>query len=197
MIRLFSNILDTIKRKKAMFILLIILTIAVCVLAVYSAINFDNGIISLDIGHVSYVKFLKGAGFMSFLFNSMLVTIIFAAIIWVCCLKRFLLPFGFLFYLYFVYSQVVIFVSLILIYGFFNVLVLMLFLIVFLLFEFLIFMLILLDLTNVCGSSCYFKDCFNLNTCSFKLLICLLLILIFLFCLLLMILKSFIILLVF
>ena len=198
MVKIFSRICETIKRKRAMFVLLILFSIAISVLAVYSAISFDSIAITIDIGNVTFVKFLRGdSGIISFIFGTLISILVFYFIMLICCFKKFLLPFAILFYLYFVYSQMVIFTSIIVIYGFFNVLILILFLIVFYLLEFLLFILLILELSNISGSSCYFKDCFNKDLCNVFLLTIGLMCLCVAFCVLLMLLKSFVLLLVF
>lgn len=198
MTKLFFRLGDNIRKHKTLFVVLLILTFIVGIIAVYSAINFEMIAITIDIGNVTFVKFLKGdTSFLPLVFGTLLVLLVFLAIITLCCFKKFLLPFAILFYLYFVYSQIVVLTSLIVIYGFFNTLILLFLLCVFFLLEFLVFVLIFLELFSICGSPCFFKDCFNSNSSCFLSLLILMTLLVFAFCLILAILKSFVILLVF
>jgi len=198
MAKLFFRLGDNIRKNKVLFGVLLILTIIVGIIAVYSAINFEMIAITIDIGNVTFVKFLKGdTSFLPLIFGTLLAFLVFLSIITICFSKKFLLPFAILFYLYFVYSQVVILTSLIVIYGFFNTLILLFLLITFNLLEFFVFIAIMLELFTICGSPCFFKDCFNTNNSCFLSLLIIMALLVFAFCLILAILKSFVILLVF
>ena len=198
MVNIFSRFCETIRRNKALFIVLILATIGISVLAIYSAINFESVAISIEIGNVSFIKFLRGdSGFIGFVFTSLLTSAGFYIIILLCCCKKFLFPVAVLFYLYFVYSQIVIFTSVMVIYGFFNVLILILCLLIFLLFEFFVFILLMLECLSICGTHTYFKDCFNSSVSCVGILSLGLVLLVLMFCLLITILKSFIILLIY
>ena len=193
-----SGIGDKIRRYKGLFIFLILATIIVSIIAIYSAINFETIAITIDIGNVTFVKFLKGeTSFLPLIFGSLIILLVFVGICCVCCAKKFLVPFSFLVYLYFVYSQMVVLTSLIVIYGFLNTLILIFFLSCFLLIEFFLFILVLLELISNCGSPCFFKDCFNVNHSSLRWLFLCWSVLVALFCLILALLKSFVLLLVF
>jgi len=196
--KILGSIKETIKQKKSLFIILVLLTIAISVLAVYSAISFNSLAITLDIGNVAFIKFLRGdSGIVGFLFGALLTCLVFYAIILFCCCKKSFFLVAIVFYLYFVYSQMVIFTSIMIIYGFFNVIILILILIAFLVCEFLLFILLILELQKICGSVCYFKDCFNKNLCNVLAISILLVAINMFFCILLILLKSFVILLVF
>lgn len=181
-----------------MFIILLISTIAVAVLAVYSAMRFKASEISININNVAFLKFLKGdSGFISFIFSSILAVGVVYSILLCCCCKKFLCTIAVVFYLYFVYYQMVVLTSIIVIYGFFNTLILFLFLFLFFVLEFVVFIFLLLELCLKTSCNAYFKTCFNSNLSLVLLLSVALLILTLAFCLMLTLLKSFIILLVF
>lgn len=192
-----SRLGEKIRRYKGLFIFLILATIIVSIIAVYSAINFETIAITIDIGNVAFVKFLKGeTSFLPLIFGMLVIFLVFIGICCVCCIKKILVPLAILVYFYFVYSQMVVLTSLIVIYGFFNTLILIFFLSCFLLIEFALFMLVLLELTSNCDSPYFLKDCFSCNSCLKWLIICWSF-LIVLFCVILALLKSFVILLVF
>lgn len=194
---IFGLICQSIKKQKALFIILIILSFAMIVLGIFSAINFDGGILSISLDNVIYIKFLKNdCGFIYLIFGSLLSFLLIITIIFLCCSKHFLLPLSIIFYLYFVYSQFVVFTSLILIYGFFNVVILLMLLLIYLLILFFIFMLMLCELTSLNNFN-YFKTCFNRSQSCFIYLILFLLISLIIFSIILWILKSFLILLIF
>lgn len=196
--QIFSCFGETIKKKKSLFVVLLLLTILVIVLAVFSAININNGIFNIDLSNIAYIKFLQGkAGLPAFIFNCIMSIGIVYAIILLTFIKPYTSCLGFIFFLYFVYSQTVIFVSIILIYGFFNVLIILILLLILLLLEFLLLMFVILELANLTNSTCYFKDCFNFQTSKLLLYSIILLCLIVAFCLVTMIFKSFVVLLVY
>lgn len=196
--RLFNLLFDNIRRRYGYFIFLCLITIAIIVLAVFSAINFDGGVLPIDLSNVPYIKYLKDdCGFFYLIFGNLLTLAIFITLIVLFSCKRYLLPFSLIFYLYFVYSQIVIFVSLILIYGFFNTIILMILLTIFLLLEFLLLLLILINIVEHCGNSNFFSACFNRNQSPIWWLIISLLILTLTFSILLALLRSFVILLVY
>ena len=179
--KFFLSICDCIRRKKALFVFLVVATIVVLVLAVYGAMNFGSSSIAINLTNVPYIKFLKGGGFMSFIFGTIITAMVFYLLIYLTCCKKFLIPFAMLFYLYFVYSQVVIFTCIMLIYGFFNALILLFVLLFFLFAEFLVFILIIIEFCNLSNCPTYFKDCFK-SQCNAKLLSIILLCLLLIFC---------------
>ena len=195
--RLFQDFFSPIKRNKGFFVVMLIATISVIVLAIFSAVNFDGGVLVLDFKNVTYIKYLKGdSGLMSFIFMTILMVAVFYALILLCCSKKFLLPFAILFYLYYVYAQIVYLVSLLLLYGFLNVLILFLFLIVYLVAEILLLLILLLSLLAISGDSTYFKTCFS-PTNNILLTSIALLLLVLAFCIILMLLKTFVLILIF
>ncbi len=193
---LFSSLFDCVRKKTALFILLCITTIAIIVLAVFSAISFNGGVLPIDLSNIAYMKFLMGdSGFAMLIFGNLLsLGLIYGLIILFSC-KKYLIPLALIFYLYFVYSQTVVFISILLIYGFFNVLLLLILLLIYLLAEFIIFLLMLTILCTLSNANDYFKCCFKNK--SFLLCTLMLLLVMLIFSLLLAILKSFIILLIF
>lgn len=193
----FENIFSSIKKQKLLFICLIFFSLIMIILGIFSAINFEGGILTIKLDNVLYVKFLKNScSFVYLIFGTLVAYLLIISVILVCCSQKYLLPISILFYFYFVYSQVVIFTSLILIYGFFNVILLLILLIVYLLTLFFIFMLIICELLSVNRFN-YFKNCFNASQSCFIYLLIAILLLITLFSVILWILKSFIILLIF
>ncbi len=194
----FNAISNQIRLKRGLFILLLISTIVVIVLAVISAINFDGGILPIDLSNIAFIKYLKGdCGVFFLIFGTLLNLIIFYSLILVFCCKKFLFPFAMIFYLYFVYSQVVIFTSIILIYGFFNTLILLLLLLIYIILEIVLLMLFVLFLLNFTDSYGYFKNCFSSSNLNLLILTLSLVIINILFCIILIILRSFVILLIF
>ena len=192
----FNGIFDCIKRKKWFFILLIIFSVAAVVLGIISAINL-GGVLTIDLSRVAYIKFLRGGGFASLLFGLLLGLAIFFIIIFVCNLKPFLVPIGIVFYLYLIYSQTVIFISMILIYGIFNCIILAVFLLIYNVIVWALFLLIMCELVCLVGAIGYFKKCFSLRESKTLLfLICLILVSL-IFTIVLAVLKNYVILLVF
>lgn len=196
--RFFSTCAETIKRKKALFIVLLLLTILTIVLAIFSAININNGIFNINLDNVPCIKFLRGkAGLPVFIFNCLMVVGLVYAVIIFSFVKPYICCLGIIFYLYFVYSQTVIFISIILIYGFFNVFIILILLLMLLILEFAFLILVILEVSSLCNAPTYFKDCFNFSRCNLLLYSVILLCLILIFCLVTMVLKSFVILLVY
>ncbi len=195
---IFESMAETVKRKKALFIVLLIFTIITIVLAVFSAISISNGVFSINLDNVPYIKFLQGnAGLPVFIFNCIMVVGLVYATIVLCFAKPYFAFIGIVFYLYFVYSQAVIFVSIIMIYGFFNVLIIIILLLILLVLEFALLLLIILEVASMCNCGNYFKTCFNFSTSKLLLYTIILLAFIVVFCLVTMILRSFVVLLVY
>ena len=194
----FNSILNHIRVRKGLFIVLIISTIVVIVLGVISAINLDGGVLPIDLSNIAFIRYLKGdCGVFFLIFGTILNLLLFYSLILLFCCKRFLIPFAIIFYLYFVYSQIVIFTSLILLYGFFNTLILILLLLIYILLEIVLLMLFLLFLLNYTDSFGYFKNCFSSNNSNLIILTLALIVISILFCVVLIVLKSFVILLIY
>ena len=194
----FNSILNQIRVRKGLFIILIISTIVVIVLGVISAINLDGGVLPIDLSNIAFIKYLKGdCGVFFLIFGTILNLLLFYSLILLFCCKRFLIPFAIIFYLYFVYSQILIFTSLILLYGFFNTLILILLLLIYILLEIVLLMLFLLFLLNYTDSFGYFKNCFSSNNSNLIILTLALIVISILFCVVLIVLKSFVILLIY
>lgn len=194
----FNSILNQIRVRKGLFIVLIISTIVVIVLGVISAINLDGGVLPIDLSNIAFIRYLKGdCGVFFLIFGTILNLLLFYSLILLFCCKRFLIPFAIIFYLYFVYSQIVIFTSLILLYGFFNTLILILLLLIYILLEIVLLMLFLLFLLNYTDSFGYFKNCFSSNNSNLIILTLALIAISILFCVVLIVLKSFVILLIY
>lgn len=192
-----SSIFDCIKLKKGYFVILLLLTIFAIVLAVFGAMSINGGSITLSLGNMVYIKYLNGSsGMMSMLFRLIFSLSLFFFFIFIGHWKFYLYPVGILFYLYLVYSQAVVFISIILVYGFFNCIILAVFLLFYLLFLFFIFILMMLEM-SCCTNQNYFKSCFSWKRSKLLLCICILIGWSILFAVILSILKSFVILLVY
>lgn len=194
---MFRNIVDCISRKKAMFIVFIILALVMLVIGVVSAINFNTGVLPIDLGNITFIKFLRGSsGFFSLIFNTIIASVIIYALMVVCCCKNFLVPIAIIFYLYFIYCMGVVWTSVMLIYGFFATIILLILLLAFYACEIFILTLLLCELVNLPKTN-YFRCCFNNQTSCAVILSTILLVLIVTFCLILACLKSYIILLIY
>ena len=192
------DLCSCIKIKKGYFVLLILATIVAVVLGVFAGLNFSGGFLSIDLSNIAYIKFLKGdTSMVSMIFSILLSLMIFYLIIWICHCKSYLIPLSIVFYLYLVYSQTVILVSLVMIYGFFNCILLAMILMIYILLTWLLFMLAMLHMSINMHEPNYFKSCCNIQ--SSKFLFCLILIILatVLFSFTITILKNFIILLVY
>ena len=191
-----DRLFGCLKRNKGYFVFLLILTISMMVIAVISAINFDGGILSINFTNVPYIRFLKDeCSFISLIFSLILTIAIILLPIFICHCRKLLYIISLIFYCYFIYSQVVILTSIILIYGFFNTLILIIVLSIYLLTIVFLLILIMTELSLHSGSG-YFQCCFNGNN-NFILLSIILILSIVLFSLILTILKSFVMLLIF
>ncbi|MGN0788132.1 MAG: hypothetical protein ACI4L6_03655 [Candidatus Onthoplasma sp.] len=192
-----SSIFDCIKLKKGYFIILLLLTGVAIALAVFGAMSINGGSITLSLGNMVYIKYLNGSsGMMSMLFRLIFSLSLFFFFVFIGHWKFYLYPVGILFYLYLVYSQAVVFISIILVYGFFNCIILAVFLLLYLLFLFFIFILMMLEM-SCCTNQNYFKSCFSWKRSKLLLCICILIVWSILFAVILSILKSFVILLVY
>ena len=195
--RIFGGMFDCVKRKKGYFVLLIILSVLAIVLGVIAAVNFDDTL-TIDLAHIAYIKFLAGnCGFASMIFGLLLSLVVFFLVIIICHFKTFLMPLGIVFYLYLVYSQAVIFMSIIIIYGIFNCIILAVLLLVYSLLVWAIFLLIMCETLCLTNSSGYFKSCCSPKESKTIIYLICLIVLTLIFSLVLTILKNYVILLIF
>ena len=195
----FFNLIGyNLKQKKGLFLLILLLTIITIVLAIFAGINFGEGIFTVDLSNICYIQFLKGdCGWFGLIFGLVFSLLIFALLITVFSCKPFLFPIAILFYLYLVYRQTLVIVSLIVIYGIFNCVILILLLILYNIILVSLFLLMVLDLHNHCRNANYYANCFNTNISIVPVCLLFVLILCFIFSLILFILKSFVLLFVF
>ncbi len=193
-----GGLFDCIKRKKGYFFLIIVLTIISIVLGVIAAVNFGGGVFSIDISKIAYIKYLKDdCGFMSMVFGLILSLLIFFMVCLIFHRKSWFVPLGLMFYLYLVYSQAVIFMSIILIYGFFNCVILVLLLLIYTLLIWFVFMLILCELICLTNRTDYFRCCFSLKESNLLWHVVGIVLLTFIFSLILIVLKNYVILLIY
>ena len=198
MTNLFNGLFDCVKKKKGLFVFLLIGVVAAIVLGVITALNFGGGVFEIDLTSISYIKFLKGeTGFVSLIFNMILSLTVFLLIIVICSSKKWLCPIAITFYLYLIYSQVVIFLSVILIYGFFNCIIFALLLLIYDIVVWVCFTIIMLELSLICGDSNYFKNCFSCKECKLLIFLTLYVVAIIIFSFTLMILKNYVVLLIY
>lgn len=193
-----NSIFDTIKLKKGYFTFLIILTILAISLGVFAGINISGGILVVDLTNIAYIQFLTGdTGFAPMIFKLLFSLFVFFFLIHLCNIKPFLVPLSIIFFMYLVYSQTVVFISVILLYGFFNCIILALLLLIYIMLIIFIFILLCLELNKFCNCNGYFRQTFNFHQSNVLTLSIFLIILTLIFCIILAILKSFVILLVY
>lgn len=193
----FNSFFINLRAKKGLFVLLLLLSVLVGVLAVVCAVQLNGSMLPLDLSNIAFIKFLQGnCGFFFLLLGTLTNLLLFYIIIFLFCSKKFLIPLAILFYLYFVYSQVMIFVSILLIYGLFNCLILLLFLLIYYLIIFFLLMLMIIELYSVCGEG-FIQNCFNKNECKLLYVTLAIILISVLFCVIITILKAFVILLVY
>lgn len=198
MVNIFNKIQNCLRQKRGFLIFLILLTIVLIVLGVIASINFSGGVLVVDLSNISYIQFLKEeCSFVSLIFKLLLSLLIFMLVIALSGIKPFLLPLGLVFYGYLVYSQTVIFVSMILIYGFFNCVIFALLLLLYVLAICFVFVLFVLEISCHCNTNNYFKTIFNWNNSNVLLYLIFIVLLTLIFCILLTILKSFVLLLIY
>ena len=185
-------------KQRGYLVLFIFGTLTAVVLGVISAINFGDGLFTINLDNIAYIRFLKDdCGFMSMFFGLFLSLCIFFLISFVCAFIPFLVPISVLFYLDLVYSQVVIFVSIILIYGILNCIILAILLLVYCLMIWAIFIVLSAQLKCFTNSTSYFKSCCDMKNSAVLICGILLIVLTFIFSLILLVLKNYVILLVF
>jgi len=195
----FFNLISLrVKQNKGFFILILLLTTISIILAVVAGINFSEGLFSIDLSNICYIEYLKGdCGWGALFFKLIFSLIIFILLIALFACKPYLLPISVVFYLYLIYSQILVVVSLIITYGILNCVILILLLIIYNIILTSIFLLMLLDLNMHCKNKNYFNSCFNINLSIFPICLLFILILCFIFSIILLILKSFVLILIF
>lgn len=153
----FNNVSNACKRHKFLTTGLIIGLIVAMILGIVGGIQINNSMFPQDFSNVSYVKFLKGSsGFVGFFFTSLFTILIFVSIILITSCKKFLLPIGILFFMYFVYTQTVTIISICTEFGFFNTIILVVYLIIISLIYFAILLLITVQCCD-CVGAMYFR----------------------------------------
>lgn len=193
----FVRIGERIGAKRVYFWLLVLLTLGSIVLAVFSAVQFSSGVIAVDLSNIVVIRFLKNEiGIMAAIFLIIIGLLIFYILICVCHAKPYLIPIGVVLYLYLVYSQVVVLVSVIMTYGFLNCILVATMLILYLIFVVFVFLVSILDFACVERVG-YFKNCFNYKECMALGMMLFVVLFVSLYVLTLAIMKSFMILLVY
>ena len=192
-----SGLFESVKRKKGYLLFLVCLSLTAIVLGIIAAVNFGGGEYAVDLSNIAYIRFFQGGGYISMLFGMILSLLVFLTVIILCCRKTWSTFLGVLCYLYLVYSNTVVFLSIILIYGIFNCIVLLVLLFVYILLVWIIFLLILCELSFIIDKHNYFKNCFNFNKNKILFLLLCLLFITFVFSLILVVLKNYVVLLIF
>lgn len=193
---IFNAILNNFRLRKGLFLLLVALCTAFIVVGVITAINFDNGVLPIDLGNVAYIKFLRNGGFGSLIFGTIVANFFVYAIILLCGCKKFLLPISFVFYLYLVFSMGVIFTSVIIIYGFFATIIFLILLLAYFVLQILVLTAIMCEIIYAPHIN-YFRHCFSGWQSNVFVLTVLYFALSLMFCLILFLLRHYILLLVF
>ena len=198
MSKFFYGLLECFKRKKGYFIFLILLSLFAIVLGVVAAINFGGGVFAVDLSNIAYIRFLKGeSGFMSMFFGLFLSLFMFFIACLICHWKTWLAPLGIVFYLYLVYSQTIIFISIILIYGFFNCIILSLLLLVYTILIWCLFLICICEISCFSNAYDYFKNVCSPTKCNAIWLLLIMTVLTFIFGSIMLILKNYVVLLIF
>lgn len=178
-------------------VFLILLSLVAIILGVVAATQFKRKGLTINLSHIAYIRFLAGGGFGSMLFGLILSLSIFLIVIVICCFKKLLCPLAVLFYCYIVYSQTVVIISIILMYGIFNAIILLLFLMIYTLLVWFIFLLIMCDLMCLNSQIGYFRNCFKYSESKFLVYVLCLILLTLIFSIVLVILKKYVVLLIF
>lgn len=190
-----NAIISNFRMRKGVFVLLLAFCVAFIVLGVVSAINFDNGVLPIDLGNVAYIKFLRGGGFGGLIFATLIANLLVYAIIICCGCKKFLLPISLVFYFYLVYSMGVIFTSVIIIYGFFATIIFLILLLAYYILQLAILTAVICEIIYAPKYN-YFNHCFA-SVSNVFILTVLYFVLSILFCFILFLLRNYILLLVF
>lgn len=193
-----GRMFEGVKRKKGFLFFLILLSVTAIILGVIASVKFSGGVLVVDLSNIACVEFLKcECSFFSMFFKTILSLIVFMVLICLCGYKAFLMPLAILFYFYLIYSQTVVFISIILIYGFFNCVVFSLLHLIYILSVWFIFVMFIVEIYSMLGASKYFSCVFNFKNCNALLYVCCMVVLTLIFSIVLNILQSSILLLVY
>lgn len=195
---MFKGLFDCVKERKGYFVFLIILSVVSVVLGVIAAINFSGETYTINLSHIAYIKFLGGhCGFASMIFSLILSLLVFFIVLLICHLKIFLYPFGLIFYMYLVYSQTVVFMSVIITYGILNCIILAVLLLIYSLLVWCLFLFLMCEILKYFNKPNYFRSCCSFKESKILVYFLLMLLVTLIFALVLTILKSYVILLIF
>ena len=193
----FSGLFDCVKRKKGFCCFLVLLSLVSIVLGVLAVINFSSSNLTINLSHIAYIRFLAGGGFASMIFGLIMSLCVFLVAVILFCWKKFLYPLAILFYCYIIYSQTVVMVSIMLIYGVFNAIILLLLLLLYTMCVWFLFLLIMCELMGLNKQANYFKCCFQFKESKILVYILFLIVLCLTFAIILTILKKYVVLLIF
>ncbi len=191
-----NAIVSNFRMRKGVFLVLVCCCCVCIVLGVITAINFDNGVLPIDLGNIAYIKFLRGGGFGSLIFGTIIANLVVYVVVLMCGCKKFLLPISFIFYFYLIYSMGVIFTSIIIIYGFFATIIFLILLLVYFVLQIVVLTSILCEIIYSPRVN-YFRHCFCSGFSPILILSILYFALSILFCLTLFLLRNYVLLLVF
>ena len=195
--RFFNSFKYTFLTKKGYFIFLLVSNLSIT-LGILAGINISGGVLSVDLSNIAYIQFLTGeTSFVSMLFKLVVSLFTFFFLIHLCNIKPCLVPLSIIFFIYLVYSQSVVLISIIMLYGFFNCIILCILLLIYVISIIFIFIFHCLEVNKFCNCQSFFKQTLNPNISIDLILFVLLIILTLIFCTILAIFKSFVILLVY
>ncbi len=157
---LFDHAFSSCKRHRVFTIWLIVALVTSVTLGVVAGIRINHSSFPQDFSNVGYVKYLRdNVGFAGFFFTEIFTIIVFVTITVLTCCKAWCCMFGILFFMYFCYSQTVTIVSIIMEFGFFNTVILLIFLVAISLIYFYLFLLVVVECFDCIGMPNYFSGC--------------------------------------
>ena len=156
--KLFDYSFDCCKRHKLFFSSLLVATVIIIVIAVFGGIKLQKSMFPQNFSNVAYIKFLKSSsGFVAFMFNSLFTNFIFVGIIWTTSCRSWSIWIGILFYLYFVYAQVVTIISISMEFGFFNTIIIVIYISIMTIIYIFLYLMIIMDCGSCCNNISYFS----------------------------------------
>ena len=170
----FSIISYIIRNNKILFLFFLISYIIALIFSVIYAFKFNSGLQYISFYNIPIMNYLKGnINIFSFWFFTLLTLILMVICLSLCFIKKPFYILGLIIFSYFAYTQYLIYLSIILTYGFLNTFIIIIPQIIMLSIQLLFIVLYIISFRNSCRYQMNFKNITNSSLNYLLIILCL------------------------
>lgn len=164
---------DIYGRHKTWIIFLSFLCLIALLTGILSSIKFYNGVLPVSFSNIAFINYLKDkTNFVMMFISNFFATGLFVFVVVVCFVNIYCRFFGVLFFMYFVYARILTLISMMLIYGVLNTLIIVLCMLAFAFCYIVLFLFLTSNCLDICSAGGgYFRNCFNRNFFTLNFLV--------------------------